>query len=447
MLAFIENFGAFIVLIGVMIMVHEFGHYWAARWFDVHVEAFSFGIGPRLFGFRRGETDFRFSLLPFGGFVRMLGQSDTGDVPENTNDPRSFLNKPRWQRFIIVFAGPAINIVLAVALLAGVFMVRYPKLLSADGPATIGHVVAGTPAAKAGVQEGDRIVRIDGKANPTWEDVVMAEIAGANREIPVVLERKSGGSSESIPVIITPTLEQKTGVGYAGWSEGNETLLAGISPGSGAEKAGLQKGDVIIAVNGTPLYSTLKLNELVRASEGKPLEILYARNGERNKVEVTPTFTHLDSEEGRWMIGVVMEPRVVIVQLPIHQAIAESIRQNVRGAGLIFQVLRGIVEQRVSPKSLEGPLRIGQLSGEAAREGAIPYFSLMAMISLNLAIFNLLPIPILDGGQMLMLAVEMVIRRDISIRVKETVLKFGLVFLMAIVAFVLYNDISKILPG
>ncbi len=443
----LQNIAAFLVLIGVMVLVHELGHYWAARWFDVHIEAFSIGFGPRLFGFRKGETDFRFSLIPLGGYVKMVGQSDTPDVPEASSDPRSFLNKPRWQRLIIAFAGPAINIVLAVAILTGVFMFHFPKMHSADSPAVIGHIIPGSAAAQAGLQEGDKIIRIDGDNNPSWEDVLMKEIASVDKGLPLMVERTTEQGVEKLAVVVTPRMDERTGVGSAGWSEQNETLVAQVAPGMGAEKAGLQRGDIIISVNGVPLHSTSRLHELVRESEGKPLDVIYSRNGERQKVRVEPVFSQDVIPEGRWMIGVGLEPRVTIVQLPFMTAFQESVKQNVRGAGLIFQFLRGIVEQRMSPKSLEGPIRIGQLSGEAAREGFIPYFSLMAMISLNLAIFNLLPIPILDGGMILMLLIEMIMRRDLSLRIKETVLKFGFVFLMAVVAFVLYNDIAKILPS
>lgn len=446
-MAILENIGALLVLIGVMILIHELGHYWAARWFDVQVEAFSFGFGPRLFGFRRGETDFRFSLIPFGGYVKMLGQSDLPDVPDVSTDPRSFLNKPRWQRLIIAAAGPAMNIILAVALLTGVFMFRYPKLELGEGPAAIGHITAGSPAEQAGLREGDKIIRLDGQPNPSWEDVVMKEIASASQPLPLMIERVGEKGPEHLPIVITPKFDEKTGVGFAGWAEENETLVAGVAPGMGAEKAGMQKGDVILAVNGTPLHSTIRLHELVRASDGKPIDIIYSRNGERNKVTVAPTFSKEVVPEGRWMIGVSLEPRVSFVQLPFTSAFTESVRQNTRSAGLIFQFLKGIVERRMSPKSLEGPIRIGQLSGEAAREGLVPYVSLMAMVSLNLAIFNLLPIPILDGGVIVMLLIEMLMGRDLSLKVKENVLKFGFVFLMAVVAFVLYNDISKILPS
>lgn len=444
---FIQNVGALLVLIGIMILIHELGHYWAALYFGVRVEAFSFGFGPRIFGFKKGDTDFRFSLIPFGGYVKMTGQSDTGEAFEASSDEGSFMNKPRWQRLIIAFAGPAMNIILAVGLVTGVFMVRFPKMLNVDGPAVIGHIAPGSPAAQAGLQEGDRIVRLEDNANPTWEDVALREAGSVDIPLAVIVERKTDKGPTTERYVLTPKLDSKTGLGYLGWSEQNETLVAAVSPGMGAEKAGLQKGDVIIAVNGVPLHSTMKLHELVRASAGKPLDVAYARAGERAKVAVTPTFSKDDTPEGRWMIGVRLEPRYVITKLSFPDALSESVRQNTRSAGLIFGFVRGIVEQRMSPKSLEGPIRIGQLSGEAAREGVIPYISLMAMVSLNLAIFNLLPIPILDGGMILMLLIEMLMQRDLSLRVKETVLKFGFVFLMALVVFVLYNDITKTIGG
>ena len=156
-----------LIMIGIMILIHELGHYWAARFFDVKVDTFSFGFGPRLFGFKKGETDFRFSLILLGGYVKMVGEQP-GD--EHSNDPRSFLSKPRWQRLIIVFAGPAMNIILAVAVLTGLFMVRFPKIPSSPSP-EIGYIVPNSAAAKAGLHEGDRIVEIGGTANPSWEDI------------------------------------------------------------------------------------------------------------------------------------------------------------------------------------------------------------------------------------------------------------------------------------
>jgi regulator of sigma E protease len=432
----LQNVWWLLVLIGVMILIHELGHYWAARFFDVRVEAFSFGFGPRLFGFRKGETDFRFSLILFGGYVKMAGEQpgEEGAV----DDPRSFAAKPRWQRLIIAFAGPAMNIVLAVALLAGLFMVEFPKV--ANSNSTIGYVQKDSPAAKAGLREGDRIIQIDDERNPQWEDVAIKEASNAKRPIIVAVDR----NGERIHTTVIPNQDEKTGLGVAGWDEQDEVQIGGILPGMDAEKAGLRRGDLVLSLNGIPIHSMYKLHEVIRASKGNPVTVEYMRDGQRGTVTVRPSF---NSTENRWMIGVQLEHRVVMTKLSLPQALNESVRRNVKGASLIYQFLRGVVERKMSPKSLEGPIGIARLSGEAARQGPAQFIGLMAMVSLNLAVFNLLPIPILDGGMILMLAIEIFMRRDLSMPVKEAVLKVGMVFLMAVVVFVLYNDISKMLPA
>ena len=428
-----------LVLIGVMILIHELGHYWAARFFDVRVEAFSFGFGPRLFGFRKGETDFRFSLILFGGYVKMAGEQP-GEA--GTDDPRSFLAKPRWQRLIIAFAGPFMNMVLAVALLTGLFMFRYPKSPTIEGPVIIGHVAPDSAAAKAGLREGDHIVRIDDKQDPIWEDALIKEMSSAGQPIHIIVQR----GNEEFRATVTPVLDEKTGLGFAGWHEQSEIQVAELVPGMPAERAGLKPHDIIISVNGQPVRSIYKLHEIIGRSEGKPVDLAYSRKGERGRLAITPKFAE-NEPKPRWMIGVQLENRVVMTELSLPDALRESVRQNVKSAGLIYQMLRGIIERRMSPKSLEGPIRIAQLSGDAAREGPTAFIGLMSMVSLNLAIFNLLPIPILDGGVILLLLVEMLMRRDLSLSVKEAVFKLGFVFLLMIVAFVVYNDISKILPA
>jgi regulator of sigma E protease len=441
MLVFGENVLWLLVLIGVMIMIHELGHFWAARHFDVKVEAFSFGFGPRLFGFRRGETDYRFSLILFGGYVKMAGDQ-AGDA--NANDPRSFLAKPRWQRVIIAFAGPFMNMVLAVALLTGLFMVKFEKIPDSELQAVVGHVIPDSPAAKAGIQDGDRILKLDGKSNPTWEDVDLKADVSAYRPMHLTIER----NGKRFDTIVTPTLNDRSGVGYAGWDEPGEVQLARLEPGMPAEKAGLRKNDLILSANGQLIHSQIKFNEVVRSSGGKPVEIELERDGHKQTVSVQPVLSSMDGPE-HWMIGVLAEKKLDLIttRLSFPAALAESLRQNSKGATLIAEFLAGIVERRMSPKSLEGPISIARLSGEAARAGPSAFIVLMSMVSLNLAIFNLLPIPILDGGVILLLFIEMAMRRDLSLSVKEAVFKVGFVFIMMIVAFVIYNDIAKIFPA
>jgi regulator of sigma E protease len=430
-----------LILIGIMILVHELGHFWAARYFDVKVEAFSLGFGPRVFGFHRGETDYRISAIPFGGYVKMVGEQPGED---GTEDPRSFQGKPRWQRLIIAFAGPFMNIVLAVALLTGLYMFKFQRLEQPAVRSVIGYVQPGSPAARAGIQEGDRIVEINGKVEPIWEDVVLEEFKSAYHTLRLTVERDGRRFQSEV----RPELDPRTGVGSAGWSERTDVQLGAISPNMPAEKAGLRRGDQVLRADGQPILSVIQFHEMIRGTGGKPLTLELLREGEPSTITVQPVFTSLDGTQ-RWMIGAVVEPKlnVITTQLSFTEALNESVRQNVKGATLIYQFLRAMVEQRASAKSLTGPIGIAQLSGEAAREGMDAYIMLMSMVSLNLAIFNLLPIPILDGGVIVMLLVEMLMRRDLSMRVKEAVFKLGFVFIMVLVAFVLYNDISKILPS
>lgn len=439
MLSFLQNFWWYLVLIGVMILIHEAGHYFAARLFDVKVETFSFGFGPRLFGFRRGETDFRFSAILFGGYVKMSGDQP-GD--EALADPRSLLSKPRWQRLLITFAGPAINVVLAVVLLTGLFMVHYPKVPMPRDP-IVGYLIPDGPAAKAGILEGDQVIQIDNTVHPDWEDIELKEIAGVGREMQIWLVR----DGQRLHLKATPVLDEKQGIGYLGWAQESDVQVAGYTPGiDAAERAGLKKGDILVSANGKTLRSISRLHDVLRATDGKPVELVYSRQGQPHNATIAPVKRDDGSGQERWMIGVMLESHLEIVKLPLNEALYESLRQNAQLSKLLFQTLEGIVERRMSARSFEGPVRIAQISGQAAKAGPAAFIGLMSAVSLNLAIFNLLPIPILDGGVILLLLIEMLLRRDLDLKVKEAVIKVGFLFLMVVVVLALYNDISKILP-
>lgn len=285
---------------------------------------------------------------------------------------------------------------------------------------------------------------LDGKKNPTWEDVGLKEVTSAYRPMHLTIER----NGKRFDTTVTPALSERLGVGFAGWDERGEIQMGSVEAGYPADKAGLKRGDLLVAVNGQPIHSQIKFQEITKSSNGKPIEIDFLRAGQPMHVTVQPVFAKLDGP-ARWMIGVMPQQKLNLIttKLSFPDALNESLRQNWKGATLIGQFLKGLVERRMSAKNLTGPIGIAQLSGDAAREGPSAFFMLMQMVSLNLAIFNLLPIPILDGGVILMLLVEMIMQRDLSLNVKEAVFKVGFVCIMVIVAFALYNDISKILPA
>ena len=428
-----------LVLIGVMILVHELGHFWAARTFDVKVDVFSFGFGPRLFGFQRGETDYRFSIFLFGGYVKMAGDQP-GD--SGADDPRGFMSKPRWQRLIIAFAGPFMNIVLAIAVLTGLYMVSFEKVLD-DRGAVIGHVMPDSPAAKAGIQPGDKIVRLNGEDNPDWESIITTEWGNVGHPMVVTLER----AGHDYTVNVTPVLDEKTSTGDSGWEGQNEVQIAQVNQGMPASASGIQVGDLIMRVNGTPVHSRFTLPEVIRKSEGKPVTVDYVRAGVPHTVTMQPVYKDMDGS-ARWMIGVLTEVKLHIqkTRLAFPAALAESIHKNEEYGTLIIRVFRGILERTMPAKNLMGPIGIAQSATAAAAEGPASFMTLMSMVSLNLAIVNLLPIPILDGAMILTLLIEMVMGRDISMNVDEAMLKVGFVFLMMLMVFVLYNDIARRVP-
>ena len=437
---FVTNVLAVVVVLGVMILIHELGHFVAAKYFGIRVHVFSFGFGPRLFGFRHGETDYRVCLLPLGGYVKMAGENPGDEV---SGGPDEFASKPRWQRFVVAVMGPAMNILLAIGLLTGLYMYRYQKPAYQEGPAIIGWVENDTAASAAGFQAGDRIVRIDNRQNPNWQDVDLTVASNAEQGMEVSVDR--GG--ETVARTLTPRSQGRARLGSAGWYPSMPAKLQAVEPDLPAADAGLKAGDEIIAINGTPIHFWPKVSAILQANQGKEMEVAYLRGGQQQTARLTPVQGTAEADpQTKWRIGVAFHNDVITRQLGFTDALAESLATNRKFAVLIFDFVGKIFAQKMSLRTLEGPIGIARLSGQAARQSLADLTSLMAAISLNLGIFNLFPIPVLDGGVILLLLIEGVIRRDLSLRVKERITQVGFAFLMLIAVLVIYNDIVKSLP-
>jgi len=399
--------------------------------------SFALGFGKRLLHFQWGDTDYRINALPFGGYVKMAGD-DPSEVREG--NPFEFLSRPRWQRFIIVVMGPAMNGLLAVALLAGLYMFHMQKPAYLEQPARLGDVEADSPAARAGLQPGDLIVRFGRLQNPKWEDVEIDTLTNVGEALPLEIVR--GG--QTLAMTLTPRPEGPSRVGYAGWYPYAPVIVEKIEPGLPASQVGLEPGDQIVKLDGRVILFWPRVSYVLQAGQGKPVELTVLRNGKEFRATLKPVYIDLMGDK-RWRIGVDFRRDVIIRRLPFGEALSVSLRDNLRNSLATFEVLGKILTRRMSTRSLAGPIGIAQMSGEAYRAGIPELLMLVSFISLQLGIFNLLPIPVLDGGVILLLLIESLMRRDLSLEVKERVVQAGIVFLLLLAVFVMYNDIIKTL--
>ncbi len=425
------------IVLGVMILVHELGHFIAAKWFGVRVLTFSIGFGKRLCGFKRGDTDYRVSALPLGGYVKMAG-----DDPRKGRDggPDEFLSRPRWQRFVIVVMGPAMNIVMAVGLLTGLYRYHYPMQAIMEQPARIGDVEADSPAARAGLMAGDLIVRLGDLANPKWEDAETQILTTVGEAIPLEVSR----DGRILNLALTPRADGPSRVGYAGWYPYAPGTLDKVEPGLPASQAGLKPGDQIVALDGRQILCWPRLAYALQRSNGKQVNLTVVRGGKRFSAQLQPVYTELMGEK-KWRIGVAFRSEMVVRRLPWSRALRSSLRDSLRSSLAWVDVVGKIATRRLSTRVLSGPIGIAQMSGEAYRAGLPELLMLVSFVSLNLGLFNLLPVPILDGGVILVLLIEGLMRRDLSLQVKERVVQVGMVLLLLLVVVVMYNDIAKTL--
>jgi regulator of sigma E protease len=426
------NVLAFLFVLGVLIFVHELGHFVMARRLGVRVLTFSLGFGPKILKFRRGDTEYCVSAIPLGGYVKMAG--------ENPDDARSgqsdeFLSKTKWERFQILVMGPAMNIALAVIVMAVVLMQGAEVFVFLDQPPVVGAVLPGSPADRVGIRPGDRLLSVAGEDVNTWDAFSTAIGMRANRDVPLTVLR----DGKTLSLSVRPDANTRFEVGSIGVLPDVYPSIQSVTKGDPAERAGLNAGDVVVAVNGERVVFGFQLAQAISRNAGRPIDLTILRDGGQQRITVTP-----EKRGDRGMIGIAIKEATRSFRPGPLEAIGLSVKRNIEFGGLIFRTIGGLFVGETSPRQLMGPVAIAQLSGESAQAGWLALFTLMASISLNLGLLNLLPIPVLDGGHIFIMMLEGIARRDFSMAVKEKMFLAGFVLLMMLMVTVLYNDLTRI---
>ena len=422
---------AFLFVLGVLIFVHELGHFLAARRLGIRVITFSLGFGPKILKFQRGDTEYCVSIVPLGGYVKMAG--------ENPDDPRSgnpdeFLSRTKWERFQVLIMGPIMNLVLAVVVMAFVLAQGAELEAFRDQPPIVGMVQADSPAQKAGVLPGDRLLAVGDDEVDTWDDLYLHVGMRPNRDVPIRLQRD--GRSMTVTM---RTTAGKYEMGSIGVLPDVNPLIKAVNPGEPADKAGIKAGDAVLSINGERLVFKEHLANAVAKNGGKSIQMLVRRGGEEIPITVVP-----DKRGDRGWLGVTLGDATKTFKPGPVEAVKLSVQRNWESSGLIFRTLGGLFTGETSVRQLQGPVGIAQLSGEAARTDFLSVLSLMAVLSLNLGLINLMPVPVLDGGHITIMALEGIARRDFSMQVKEKMLLAGFVVLMMLMVTVIYNDLTRV---
>lgn len=442
---------AVIFVLGVAINIHEFGHFMVAKLFGMRVEAYSFfGLGPRIWGFKYGHTDYRISAVPLGAYVKLYGDEATAALEGGESDgekvPESELYelRPRWQKFLVMLGGPFMNIMLALAIPFGSALIEGVPSMPAP---VVGVVRSGGAADQAGIKPGDRIVAFDGNENPTWGTIRDLSLISPDREISVAVQR--GG--ERIASTIKPTREEigGNGVGDIGLipDAGVEPVEVGaVVPDSPAAQSGLMKGDRVLAFNGLTVRNAQELSNQIRENRDAPSVLLIERGGQRQEVR-----TQARLDKGVYRIGIQFSTANITTteKVGLMGAAAFAVNSNLRIIGLTGKVFGQLFsgQRSVRDAGLAGPVGIvGQIAMVVREAGFAGLIPILAVISLNLGVFNLLPIPLLDGGQIMVLGIEKVMAwfgRTLSMAIKERIQLAGLAIILILMAFTMFLDISR----
>ena len=454
-------FPRFAIVLGIMVVVHELGHFIAAKLCGVRVEAFAIGFGKRLFGFVHNGTDYCVNLIPLGGYVKMTNETPevggaTNAPAQSSDDPGDFQNHPRWQRTIIAVAGPIANFILAFVLMAGLYMFNNQVPAYVTQPAVADFVAADSPVGRTGIKSGDRVVHFDTIENPTWGDLEQRGSLDSNQQaafsfvhngqrIDTKLFVENKGKPEDLDFADLGMIPVEQNMPVQVKSLPDKTKPAAL--------AGFEPNDVVLAIDDLHPHSVDALLAYLQDRKGQPSVVTLERkdaSGTSTQLQVPITPFYGDAQHGKlWMIGFqAVPPPTTVKKLPVGAAMAASWTDNVKNSKLIFDVLHRLFTRQVSVKSLSSPVGMAVQVNEAFEApGSFPIIATMAMISLNLGIFNLLPIPILDGGMILFLAIESLMRRDLNQAVKERVYQVAFVCLVLFAAMVIFNDITKLLPA
>ena len=446
-----DRVGVFIVVLGILILIHELGHFFVARWTGVGVERFSVGFGPVLARWRGKETEYCVSAIPMGGYVKMMGEENPleGGGSPVVDSQKAFALKPLWARFLIVFAGPGMNFVLA--------WVIFTVLLAVVGrpvwPAVLGRVTAEGAAAVAGLQAGDVVAAIDGRPIEYWEDLERA-IAGSDGR-PLRLAIKRGTEQRELQVaprrIVTrdPIFKESREVWSLGTGPQVTPQVGMVTPDSPAERAGLRVGDVVAAVAGQPVFTSDELTQAIQQAGGKPIDIVVQRDGKPLTLSVTANRVKEKNEAGQevenWRIGVILASKVVRSERynPVA-AVAHGAARTWELTALTVKVLWKFVKLDLPLSNLGGPIQIATESHRQRQEGLAQLAGFTAFISVNLAVLNLLPVPMLDGGHLLFFVIEGILGRPVSLKKREAAQQLGLVLLLLLMVFAIYNDLVRI---